>query len=524
MSSERYDVAIIGGGLAGVLLARQLRRQVPDAQVAIFEKATAPSAKVGESTVELASNYLIRRLGLSSYLYERHLPKNGLRFFFDDSERSAELSSMSEIGSVAMPYLPSFQIDRARFEADLWAMNEGDGVASHRSKVSRLRIRDSLGDGEHEFEIEDPMHGRGAGRRTIRARWVVDATGRAGMIAGQQSLRVNESHAMSAVWGRFEGVVDIDGCGNEAFRGRVNHTSRMLSTNHFCYPGYWIWFIPLRNGLTSVGVVMESERFDKRWRGGSEFETFLRSHRAVRDLLDGARRVDVMSLGQLAYGSSRYFSEHRWAVIGDAASFTDPFYSPGSDLTAIENDFVTELVRRDLAQEDPGTLAALTSKFDEVMRFRHETTMMIYRGQYGLLGSYDLYRLKWDFDIACYYNLWLEPYMRDAHLNPDWIRGHLRQRRFVNAVMKNFSSLFARVEAHLEATKGYRAHNLGAFTGAFPTMRCAEGLGSESSSKASMERTAEAFNLTRRRALTLLGHQNVQDLPLTHYLTGRPLL
>ena len=43
--------------------------------------------RVGESTVELASNYLVRRLALSRYLYEEQLPKNGLRYFFDDAAK-----------------------------------------------------------------------------------------------------------------------------------------------------------------------------------------------------------------------------------------------------------------------------------------------------------------------------------------------------------------------------------------------------------------------------------------------------
>ena len=48
-------------------------------------------------TVELASNYFTRKLGLTSYLYERQLPKNGLRFFFDGPELDTPLEEMSEM-------------------------------------------------------------------------------------------------------------------------------------------------------------------------------------------------------------------------------------------------------------------------------------------------------------------------------------------------------------------------------------------------------------------------------------------
>jgi hypothetical protein len=150
--------------------------------------------------------------------------------------------------------------------------------------------------------------------------------------------------------------------------------------------------------------------------------------------------------------------------------------------------------------------------------------MQVYRGQYGILGSYELYRAKWDFDIACYYNLWLEPFLRDEHLDADHLRGQLRQRKMVGAVMKSFADLFRKVEAHLLETGTLRRMNLGEFTGDFPTMRCAEGLGSDASSKDAIRRTVEAFTLTRRRLLQMLGKPEPADLPITHYLSGKSLL
>ena len=90
MNKPDYDVVILGGGLAGGLLVRQLRLQRPDLSVLCLERSTATAFKVGEATVELFTNYMLRKLGLSTYLYEHQLPKNGLRFFFDNEEKAAE--------------------------------------------------------------------------------------------------------------------------------------------------------------------------------------------------------------------------------------------------------------------------------------------------------------------------------------------------------------------------------------------------------------------------------------------------
>ena len=226
-----YDVAILGGGLAGNLLARQLRRQLPDLHVGIFERSETTSFKVGESSVEIASSYFTRRLGLTRYLYENQLPKNGLRFFFDTPEKNGDLEDLSEMGSVALAYLPAFQLDRARLEADLREMNRAAGVETRFGRVSNV----TLSSGAHTFDLEGGVDGEVAGKETISARWVVDAAGRSGLIARPQKLWIPETHEISSVWGRFTDVVDFDDIGSPAFRGRA------VSYTHLRVPPYSDW-------------------------------------------------------------------------------------------------------------------------------------------------------------------------------------------------------------------------------------------------------------------------------------------
>src|SRR5262249_27240888 len=207
------DVAILGGGLAGGLLARQLRLSVPELRIALFEQETAGAAKVGEATVEIAANYLVRRLGLSTYLYEQQLPKNGLRYFFDTPERDCPLERMSEVGSVSLPFHPAFQLDRARPESDLLAINRRDGgLVRGGARVRSVEV--GSGGAPHRFEVEDE-----SGSGAWSARWLVDATGRRGALARRQGLRrLRSDHRLGSVWGRFENVADIDALGPAEFR------------------------------------------------------------------------------------------------------------------------------------------------------------------------------------------------------------------------------------------------------------------------------------------------------------------
>src|SRR5262245_65341054 len=84
LTKSTVDVIICGGGLAGLLLARQLRRTHPDLGVVLIERMARPlpeaAHKVGESSVELACQYF-ESLGLKEYLLDRQLIKHGLRFF-----------------------------------------------------------------------------------------------------------------------------------------------------------------------------------------------------------------------------------------------------------------------------------------------------------------------------------------------------------------------------------------------------------------------------------------------------------
>ncbi len=520
MDTLRLDVAIVGGGLAGTLLARQLRRTLPEVSVGVFERAADTSFKVGESTVEIASNYLIRRLGLSSYLYDRHLPKNGLRFFFDTAARDAELEQMSEIGTRALPYHPSFQINRARLESDLRERNTADGVLV-RTGVRVTDVELGSGGALHRF-----VAGGEEGSERCESRWLIDAAGRASIIARLKGLRVAESeHAIAAVWGRFTGVEDLDNAGSTAFRARVRHSSRMLSTVHFCYPGYWIWFIPLREGIVSVGVVGEKAAIDASCRTKTGFLAFLQSHRAVATLIARAELVDLGSYGHLPYATRQYFSADRWGMTGEAASFADPFYSPGSDYIALENDFLTDLVRRDVGGETAEQLQESVDLYDPFMAFRHEAAMRLYRGLYQTLGSYELLKLKWEFDISSYYNLWLDPYIQDQHLDPGFLVRQLRERPLVLQTLANFAALFRKVETSLKERRQFHRANLGNFCEPLGAIGDVRDIGTPHTREQILERTCNGFNAVLSRALDLLEDTSRPRTPISfaRFMIDRPL-
>src|SRR4029079_12992860 len=81
-----YDVLIMGGALSGGATATLLLRQNPGIRILILEKSTKLSRRVGEATVEVSAYFMGRVLGLTQYLNESHLAKQGLRFWFTKVE------------------------------------------------------------------------------------------------------------------------------------------------------------------------------------------------------------------------------------------------------------------------------------------------------------------------------------------------------------------------------------------------------------------------------------------------------
>ena len=514
MTQPDYDLVILGGGLAGGLLARQMSLTRPDLRVLCLERATDTTYKVGEATVELFSNYLVRKLGLTTYLYENHLPKNGLRFFFDNEEKNTPIEQMSEIGSYGLPFHPSFQLDRSTLEREL-----RDGSARLGADILEgCKVQDvEFGDPHHTVTFQEH-----SASRSVTTKWVVDATGRNSLIAKKLNLRVPETqHRCLGAWARLGNVVDLDGHNiDPAWRARTRNTSRRLSTIHFMHRGYWIWLIPLRGGVTSVGIVGDKRHVGREALTQDGLRDFLNSHRACRDLIGDAEWLDFGAYGQLAYGTKQWFGD-RWAVIGEAAAFSDPFYSPGSDFITISNDYVTDLIGR---QHDGEDTAARQKLYNSYLQFRYQANLPLYREQYDLFGSYELMSIKWNFDIAAYYALWVNSYLMDKHLEVEDLGHELRQSSFVVQALERFRMMFLNCERKVTADGGYFRQNLGRMSEGLGDVSFAHDIG-QLNKKQAEGHALDAFAKARARCFDLLGQTagNADKLGFVDYVNGRAL-
>jgi hypothetical protein len=237
---------------------------------------------------------------------------------------------------------------------------------------------------------------------------VVDASGVAAILARKNGWLVpNSDHPIAAVWSRWTGVRGWD---SRELADRYPAWSlrakgvRFTATNHVVGHGWWSWWIPLKGGDFSVGVVYDQRlvALPAGGRMGDRLERFLRQHPAARELLEGAawQEDDVHFRRDCAYRSTTYAGDG-FALVGDAAAFLDPFYSPGMDWISFTASAAAALVDGSLAgRAGAPEVARHNRRFAQSYDRWFEA---VYRDKYDYMGDHELMTLAFRLDLGHYY-------------------------------------------------------------------------------------------------------------------------
>lgn len=406
-----YDVAVLGGGLAGLSMAIQLKLARPETRVLVTDKRTEPAPeaafKVGESSVEVGAHYYREVIGMRDHLEQAQLRKHGLRFLLPAGDNS-DITKRVEFCTPAHLAAYTHQIDRGRFENELFRRCLKNGAEAFRG----WRVQDvEIGEDAHRVTLTQEDE-----ETSVTARWLVDASGRANILRRKLDLADDTGHHINAAWIRLAGGLDFeDWADDEEWLNRMPEPGlRRLSTTHLIDEGYWLWLIQLASGPISIGVCADPRVHP--WEEIESFDAFMewtREHEPlVYNEIDGRREdvLDFLRVKDFSYASTRVFSPDRWTLVGEAGGFIDAFYSPGSDFIAYSNTFSNELICHDL----DGGEADLEKRVEFYNDFYFKLfnpTIHLYRDQYQFFGNAQVMVAKVVWDSLIYFTLLGSPFV-----------------------------------------------------------------------------------------------------------------
>jgi len=335
----------------------------------VVERARFPRFHVGESLIPETNRYLAE-MGVLERIAEAAFPVKRGAFLMAPDGESERYVFFGDAEGVSQT--TTFEVARGRFDEILL----DHAAASGAEVVQECRAR--------EVELADDgvtVRVDGAdGERAVRARYLVDASGRDGFLGKRLGLRVPDPELrMIGVHAWFEGAAPLP----------PEHAGdlRLVSLDS----EGWAWIIPLGDGVASVGVVVSKERWSALTPAAPEprLEALLASVPVLARHLTAARRVsDVRVDGDYSYGTRAYAGE-RWLLAGDAGSFLDPVFSTGVLLALASGMQAAETIDGALAagagsRRATRLLAGYEREQRRVYRFFRRFVLGYYRDGFGL--------------------------------------------------------------------------------------------------------------------------------------------
>jgi flavin-dependent dehydrogenase len=343
-TTENCDVVVIGGGPSGSTAAALLARR--GYKVIALEKARHPRFHIGESLLPM-NLPIFERLGVLEKVRAMGVLKPGADFEADNSRGYNTYAFARAIGK-SPPH--AYQVWRQDFDQMLYQNARECGADAREGHEVTAATHVGPRDSSLAVRTDDGSN------YLIRARYVVDASGRDAFLASKKRLRrKNDLHQSAAIFAHFRGA--------ERRPGEDHGNISIYSFEHG-----WMWMIPLPQGIMSVGAVCRPDYLKQRKGKTLEFllDT-LKRNAALWRRVEHAELIgnEVRVTGNYSYDSLK-MAAPGWVLVGDAFAFLDPVFSSGVYLAMSGAEHAADVI--DAALREPAREVSLLRKLEKRQR------------------------------------------------------------------------------------------------------------------------------------------------------------
>ncbi len=338
---ERFDVIVLGAGLAGTTLSTILARH--GHRVLLLERGQLPRFAIGEATLPQTSYWLwimgachelpaLQTLANNDMVFKQISAacgvKKAISFLYHRDGQELDFREAYHLVPPEVPFSGETHLYRADVDAHMLGVARAQGV-NYRDQTAVEGVE----------EIEGGLEVRAEGGRRFVARYVVDATGYRSPLAAQLGLRDPEPQAETSsrsIFCHFHGLRPFDELLPESERPDFPFGYHH-GTQHHVFDGGWFWVIPFGNHgraaqeLASVGLTLDTRKHprDPSVSPEEEFARHVRRHPTIARHLGSLQPArSFIGTDRIQY-TSRQTVGDRWFVLGHAAAFIDPLYSRG---------------------------------------------------------------------------------------------------------------------------------------------------------------------------------------------------
>jgi FADH2 O2-dependent halogenase len=400
MSTNQYDVAILGSGIGGSMLACILARH--GVSTLLLEGASHPRFTIGESLIPetgirlriLGEKYGVPEIGwigafhaLRDKVSSNCGVKRSFSYMHHTAGKPHQTEHVNQLPTLTPPFGPDSHLFRQDTDAYLAALSIQYGATlRQQTRIEEIRFD------------KDFVELRAAGGETFRTAFLIDAAGMRSMVSDQLGLRDEVPRFRTNTRALYTHMLNvkpadllIDPPGKHNMPSPIGQ-----ATMHHVFDGGWIWVIPFNNHrdatnpLTSIGMMLDRRKHPvPQGTPEQEFRRIVSGFPTIaRHFAEATAVRPWVGSGRIQY-SSPHLIAPRMLQLPHAAAFVDPLYSSGMSVLTVAVDLIADALLKAVADND---FAVERFQFiEDVVNRGFDHYDMIVSRSFDAFASYDLW-------------------------------------------------------------------------------------------------------------------------------------